>query len=371
VNVASLGTYLGNAWTDYLGLRYAASNRLELEPHLPAAWGATDARLRLGEGHVRARLTQTGSALALGIVPEGRLPDAAELRVRAFGREVAVPLVSVVNDTLSVARDSIAVEVTPEGQTIDGESVEAIATYDLPAPGFWDDFAFVEPATREEYEVMRRVERRSELTMAQVKRPLPVARAILSQTDPEGDDWGTTTSFTYPTGLQDGVLDARYLELTADDSTTYFRIDLATPMPEDRVPAAMIALALNRGDGGAQRIERGADLRLPGTGYEHIIFVGDGIRVETGNGRVLGRLEGDGALIEPGATRLTFALPNYILPRPQRGDEVTLLVGAFVPGDGVGRFAPVSRTATDEQGGGKPSGDAANVYDVITATVTR
>ncbi|MEL6705836.1 MAG: amylo-alpha-1,6-glucosidase [Bacteroidota bacterium] len=372
VDLHALTGFVGNAWQDYLGARYAAANRLVLEPRMPAPWGTTAARLRLGDGFVQATLTQTESALSHGIVPEDRLAANAELRVRAFGREIAVPLVTMQGDTLAVPRDSLAIEVTPTSAAVNGGAIEVAATYDLPAPGLWDDFAFVVPRVRDQYEVMRRVERRSSLSMAQVRRPLPVARSILSRTDPEGDDWGATTSFTYPTGLPDGVLDARFLELTADDSTTYFRIDLARPMPDDRAVPLFVALAIDRDDGDARDIGRGADLRLPGgAGYDHIVYVGDGVRVETGRGRVLGRLEGGGALIEPGATRLTFALPHYILPRPQRGDEVTLLLGAYAPGDGVGRFAPVGRTATASQGGGKPRADGPNIYDLITATVTR
>ncbi|MEM9999136.1 MAG: hypothetical protein AAF809_15640, partial [Bacteroidota bacterium] len=270
-----------------------------------------------------------------------------------------------------VPLDSLTVTVTPGGATLGGEPL-ATTAYSVPTPGFWDDFAFVEPRLRDTYEVMRRVERRSSLTMDQVKRPLPVARSILAQTDPEGDDWGATTAFTYPTGLPSGILDARFVELTADDSTTYVRVDLAAPMPDAPSPALFAAIAIDRDEGGARDIGRGARLRLPGgTGYEHIVYVGDGIRVETGRGRVLGRLEGAGALIEPGQSRLTFAIPTYILPRPRRGDEVTLLLGAFAPGDGVGRFAPVGRTATATQGGGKPRDDAPNVYDLVTARVTR
>ncbi|MEM6785388.1 MAG: amylo-alpha-1,6-glucosidase [Bacteroidota bacterium] len=372
VDLYALAGFVGNAWQDYLGVRFETASQLVLEPRIPAEWGTTQTRLRLGDGFVRATLALSETALSVSVVPEEGLAPAAELRLRAFGSEVAVPLVTMQDDTLAIPRDSLIVEVTPTSATVNGQGVEATATYAMPASGFWDDFAFVVPRVREQYEVMRRVQRRSSLTLAQVKRPLPVARSILSRTDPEGDDWGSTTSFTYPAGLPDGVLDARFLELTADDSTTYFRIDLARPAPEGRPLPLFVALAIDREDGGERDIGQGADLRLPGgTGYEHIVYVGNGVRVETGRGRVLGRLEGGGALIDPGTTRLTFALPHYILPRPQRGDEVTLLLGAYAPGAGVGRFATVGRTATETQGGGKPRADGPNVYDLITARVTR
>jgi glycogen debranching enzyme len=371
----SLAQLIANAYRDFAGIHYTRPDTVLLEPHLPEAWGETRTRFRMGEGWVSLRMAQSEDALDVRLEPEGALPEGGTVRVRAFGLEKAVPVTRMQGDTLAVAAPPVEVRITADGVEVDGESAEADARYDVPAPAWWEGFAWAQPVLQEEYPVMRQAEAQRRLTDDQILRENPVAVPILTQTDPDGDDWGSTNTFTYPEGFPPGVLDATYLEVTEDDSTTYFRaefVDLAGAEALGYAPT-FAALAVDTEPGGARRIERGALYDFPEEGgYEFVIFLGDGVVVEDGNGRVLGEVApGRGTVFDPGAGSLAFALPRFVLPDLPRGSAVLLVVGAADPDGGVGQFRTVGREATAEQGGGKVDPRAPNVYDFVTGTVVR
>ena len=193
----------------------------------------------------------------------------------------------------------------------------------------------------------------------------PRASVVLTQTDPDGDDWGATSTFTYPTGLPAGVLDATYMEVARDDSTTYFRAEFTNL---GSTAGTMVAFVLDTEEGGAERVGRGADYAFPeDRGYEYVVFVGDGLVVEDDAGREVGRLDGQ-SVFDPATGSLQFALPSFIVPSLSRGARVTMLVGARAP-DGVGAFRRVEDDASDETGGGRVDRQSANVYDVVTGRV--
>ena len=95
-------------------------------------------------------------------------------------------------------------------------------------------------------DVLDRVRRA--LAPDQVRRDNPAAAVALTETDPAGDDWGATSTFTYPEGVAPGALDATYLEAARDDSTTFFRIEFYS-LPAGDV-RTVVAIALDTGEGG-------------------------------------------------------------------------------------------------------------------------
>ncbi|HYE96129.1 MAG TPA: amylo-alpha-1,6-glucosidase [Rubricoccaceae bacterium] len=363
-----------NAYQDFAGVRYASANELVIEPRLPDAWGTTRLRVRLDSGYVDLTLQQ-GGALDVRLVPGGDLPEDARARVRAFGLEAVVPLTQMQGDTLEVPAAEVAVRLSPDGVEVDGDEAEAAARYAAPDPDFWEGFAWATPQIPDTYPVLQAAAEQRQLSGSDLLRENPVAQPLLTQTDPDGDDWGATSTFTYPRGFPDRVLDATYLEVSEDDSTTYFRIEFASVIPEDSLgyPPVFAALVLNTEPGGATAVGHEAQYDFPeDQGYEVVIYLGDGLRVEDGAGRTLAELPpGGGSVVQPEEGAIKFALPKFIVPDLPRRARVTLLVGARTDGRGIGAFRRVAARPSGDLGGGKVDPDAPNVYDEISGTVTR
>ena len=331
-------------------------------PRLPETWGETAVRFRLGGGTVGLRLTQDADGVQAAVEPGGALPEGATLVLDGGGRRVAVALAEARGDTAVVARNAFEVEVSGSGATVDGE--EVVSAPSAPPGDAWDGFAFAEPVLRDEYPVMRAVANQRSLGDGQILRDNPSASVSLTQTDPQGDDRGGTTTFTYPQGVTPGALDGTYLEIAYDDSTTYVRAEFADLGPGGQT---IVAFAIDSEDGGAQTVGRGADYDFPDDGgYEVVVFVGDGLVVEDASGREIGRLSGQ-TVFDPSTGSLQFALPTFIVPSLGRS-RVTMLVGALAPDGGVGTFRRVERDATEEVGGGRVDRRSPNIYDVIVGT---
>ena len=356
----SLASFLEATYRGLVGARYHSPDTLVVAPRMPEAWGATTVRLRMRDGAVGLRLANAAGGVEATVEPVGPLPQAATLVLEGAGRRVVVPLVDVRGDTAAVAREPFTVSLTASEATVDGEAV-ASGPVDVPV-GVWEGFAFAEPDLRDEYPVMRAVANQRSLGDGEILRDNPSASVVLTQTDPQGDDWGATSTFVYPEGVPPDVLDASYLEVARDDSTTYVRAEFAALGEGGHT---MVAIAIDTEEGGARTIGRGAEYDFAEDGgYEYVVFVGEGLLVEDAAGRELGRLS-SGSAFDPSTGTLQFALPSFIVPRLGRGARVTMLVGALAPGDGVGQFARVADDASESTGGGRVDRQSPNVYDVV------
>ena len=371
----TLAAYVQNAFGDYLGLRYDAENEAVLTPRLPESWGTTEARFRLGRsGFVSARLGMSGDELRVRLEPEGRLPENARVRVRAFGQEVLVPLTRAQGDSLTVTLDAREVVVTADRIEIDGDRAQPAGRYTALPASYWDDFAFAEPEIPEQYAIQLAVEEQRQLTDEQITSVNPVALPILSQTDPQTDDWGPTSLFQYPTSVPAGNLDIGFFEIAEDDSTFTFRIELVNAVPAAGTDGAplILAIALDVADGGRTRIERGANYDFtPSNGFEYIIFIGDGMLIENKRGQEIGRLANVASIIDQENAVIAFSLPKFVIEDIPRRSRATLVTGALKPGGFVGEFAYVDYEAGETVGGGRRSDSEPNVYDVVESVVVR
>ena len=365
----SLAGFLRATYEGFLGVHYENAQTLVLEPRLPESWGETSVAVKLGGGTVGVQLVDDGGELTATVTPGGDLPEGATLRLRAAGRQLDLPLATVQGDTLTTPRAEMVVELTSQGAEVDGEAVDTEAI-EGPDAAVWDGFAFVSPEVLDEYPVMRIAETQRSLGGDEILRTNARARLRLIQTDPDGDDWGPTSTFTYPTGWPEGTLDAIALELSQDDSTTYIEAEFKVVAPRSVLghPAAFAAIAIDTEPGGERRIGRDALYDYPpDEGYEYIIYAGRGLLIEDGRGRELGRL--NESVFDPQTGLLSFALPRFVLPELARGTTLTLLVGALDPDGGVGSFRQVARQASENVGGGRVDPGAANVYDVVVGSV--
>ncbi len=347
----SVATYLAGVYEGLLGVGYPHADTLALAPRLPADWGATRVRLRLGGGAVRVAV----DGGTVEVTPEAGLAPGAVLRLTLGGATAALP-VGPATDS-SAVRAPFTVEADGGQMTVDGEAVDA-----SPAPATdsaWEGFAFAVPDIRERSAEGDGSGRRA-LSPAAVLRDDLAAEAILTQTDPDGDDWGATSTFTYPTGWPAGVLDATYLELARDDEATYVRAEFTALADPGRT---VVAVIFDTAPGGARLVGRNARYALDADeGYEIAVFAGaTGLVVEDAGERTLARLD-EGSVFDPEIGSLAFALPVDVVPRLPRGTRVTLLVGAL---DGEANFLGVEREASDDAGGGRVDPAAPNVYDVV------
>lgn len=360
----SLAGYIRGSIEGLVGARYESADSLVIAPRLPEAWGETTVRMRLGGGAVALTIASDADGAEVRAVPEGDLGERATLVVEAGGRRAAVPLAVAQGDTLVAPREAFTLAVTSAGAEVDGDEVASGPA--ASAGDVWDGFAFAAPDLRDEYPVMRAVAEQRALGDNQILRDNPSAAVATTQTDPQGDDWGATSTFTYPEGVAPDVLDATYLEIARDDSTTYFRAEFVDLGDE---PQTIVALAIDLEEGGANLVGRGARYAFPdGGGYEYVVFVGDGLLVEDANGREVGRLSA-GSAFDREIGSLQFAVPTFIIPTLPRGARVTMLVGALQPGGGVGEFRRVEREASPETGGGRVDNNSPNVYDVVVGSV--
>ncbi len=371
----SLSEFLRNAYEDFAGISYTSSDTLTIDPQLPDAWGETEVRVRLGAGSVSLMIDQSERDVSLIVSAEGQIPGAAALRVRAFGMETVVSLVASRTDSTVAAVENISVNLTSEAVQVNGESVEPSGRSVVADASIWEGFAWQTPSIPDRYPVMRTEAARRLLVVREILRDNLAARTILTETDPDGDDWGATSTYTYPLGFPASALDATYLEVAADDSATYFRAEFVNIPNADSSGAipTFVAFVLSTEDGGANRVGRNAQYDFPrGEGYEFVIFVGDGILVEDGRGRSLGEVPpGQGSVFDPASSSISFALPRFVLPNLPRNSTVTVLVGARDDTGDIGSFRSVRRTATRAFGGGKVDIRGPNVYDVVTARVSR
>ena len=360
VNPWSLAGLISGTMEGLVGARYHSADTLVVAPRLPETWGETTVRLRLGDGAVGLRLSSDADGVRAEVQPVGELTEAAVLVVEGGGRRVAVPLVDVRGDTLVSARETFAVSVGSGGASVNGDEVPSGPS--ASDGDGWDGFAFAEPELRDEYPVMRAVANQRQLGDGQILRDNPSASVSLTQNDPAGDDWGGTSTYTYPEGVPDGVLDAIYLEVARDDSTTYFRAEFA-----DLSDDTMVAFVIDSEEGGTTTVGRGADYDLADeSGYEYVVFVGDGLLAEDASGREIGRLS-SGSAFDPETGVVQFALPTFVVPSLGRS-RVTMLVGARNSDGGVGSFRRVEREATAEVGGGRVDSRSPNVYDVVVGS---
>lgn len=367
----TLAEFIRTSFQDLAGIRYVEGTDIVLEPRLPGSWGRTETTFRVGNGSVRATIENGGGELRVSLVPQGQLPRGAQVRVRGHGQEAHVALVREGGET-ALPADSTALVLSSGSVTRNGESVQADATYTPPDSEFWDGFAWADATPRDSYTVMEQAEEARQLDSDDVTRNDPNARIIVAQTDPTGDDWGRPATFTYPSSFPPRILDATYFEIAEDRDYFYFRIEMAALAdPEEfGFQPTFVAIVLDTEEGGQRRVGRNALFDLPSNrGYQYVIFVGDGLRIEDARGTVLGEFPrlGAGLLDLPAAT-MRFSLPKTTISALPRGTQITVLVGAN-EGGGIGTFRTVAPTASERFGGGKTSANDPNVYDVVQASV--
>lgn len=361
--------FLRNVYQDFVGLEHLIADTVQITPNIPEKWNETSVAFRVRDARLQAVLEQRESQTDVTLsVLEGVTTNLV-VRVRALDKvvDVAIP------DSLAVGEEttiSIGSEIV-----VNGEPLEANQRYGGGKSDWWSGFTWSEATIPEEYPVLDLEVVQSRVTPEQILRDNLAASTILSQADPDGDDWGATSTYTYPADFTSSILDATFLEIAEDDSTTYFRGEFVDLASADSAGTGLtfVAIAIDRSDGGQRAIGRNAHYNYPsGNGYEEIIYLGGGLLVEGVDGRILAELRSSaGTVFDTATASFAFAIPKSALPALVRGDDVTMLVGAYADADGPGQFRRVDRGPSGYNGGGKVNARSPNVYDVVNATVAR
>ncbi|HWP82382.1 MAG TPA: amylo-alpha-1,6-glucosidase [Bacteroidota bacterium] len=209
------------------------------------------------------------------------------------------------------------------------------------------------------------------------------ARLVVEMNDPVGDDKGLSGSYLYPQtpNLKPGSLDITGFRVKTDEENVYFRMEfrnLSNPgwHPEYGFQLTYAAIAIDK-DGiknsGQRTVGRNANISLPSNlGYETIIYVGGGVRIEDAKGVILAEYipipdDVKRPLGDVRKKTIEFALPVAVLGEPDDTWRFFVYVGAQDDhgGAGLGDFRSVSSRAGEWVGGGKRRPSDPNIYDVI------
>jgi carbohydrate-binding DOMON domain-containing protein len=218
--------------------------------------------------------------------------------------------------------------------------------------------------------------------LPEIKAKNPSAAKEYDADDPEGDDKGTGT-YTYPTtqSLKPGSLDIVHFTVSSDKNNVYFRLkfrELSDPgwHPEYGFQLTYAAIAIDKdrkAGSGQTNVGMNSKYTLKKDfGFEEVIYVGGGVRVEDSKGKVFAEYipaPGDESnpLGNVGTKTIEFALPLKIVGTPQPAWRYAVLIGAQDDhgGAGIGDFRNVEAAAGEWVGGGKVKPDDPNVYDEL------
>jgi hypothetical protein len=367
--------YLRNAYQDFAGVRYDSHDHVRLAPGLPAAWGWTRVRLRMGDGAVIATMRQDASELYVRLEAEGTLPPGARVTVAGMGHEKEIAL-------QTGARVDVALQAG--GVRVDGADVTSENGAPVPDRAYWDDLAWQTPRLRDDLPALqgpgwplldRRVIKQA---------PAEDVATVLAFEDTAEDDKGPSGTYTYPLfpAFEPGMLDLVGFEMRADYDAYYFDLrfrNLVQPgwNPQLGFQLTYAAIVFTTGGGSATTVGRNAAYTLPdGKTFECVIYLGAGFLIQDGDGNTLAeyRPVADDVIEPLGSVTtksITFRVPRDVLPPLPAGTEVTILAGSQddYGGGGIGDFRAVTETAGEWIGGGKTDPAAPNVYDVASGVL--
>jgi hypothetical protein len=367
--------YLRNVYQDFAGVRYDSDDHVRLTPGLPAAWGWTRVRLRMGDGAVIATMRQDASELYVRLQGEGTLPPSARVTVSGMGhsREMAMQPGARVD-----------VQLQAGGVRVDGAAAPAGDGAPVPDRTYWDDLAWQAPRLRDDLPALqgpgwplldRRVIKQA---------PAADVATVLSLSDATEDDAGPAGTYLYPLypAFEPGMLDIVGFEMRADYDAYYFDLrfrNLVQPgwNPQLGFQLTYAAIVFSTGSGGGTTVGRNAGYTLPaGKSFECVIYVGGGFLIQDGDGNTLAeyRPVADDVIDPLGSVTtksITFRVPRSALPPLPAGTEITILSGSQDDhgGGGMGDFRDVTETAGEWVGGGKTDPAAPNVYDVAGGVI--
>jgi hypothetical protein len=371
--------FIRNFYQSYLGVTLDDSGGravplLVLSPHVPSAISNIAATIPIAsyELHVEFHRVNGKSELTISSPP-----NAPTLEYRFNGTRLHNSYLVQRGSILPNSRLVLAVDETQKEADVAGE-----ANSRMYSPQAFGGLKLATPVVRAELPSLRKPDHPL-MKNDEIKHTNVNAKILYDCSDPEGDDKGPDSTYTYPltTNLKPGALDITHFTVATDKDNAYFTMtfrDLSNPgwHPEYGFQLTYAAIAIDKDHklgSGQIRVGMNADYSLPkDLAYENIIYVGGGIQVQDAKGKILSEyipIEGDekNPLGDVQSKTIKFSLPVNILGTPNPSWRYVVLVGAQDDhgGAGLGEFRTVEVEAKEWSGGGKNNPNLPNVYDVI------
>jgi len=387
----SLAEFVRNVYQDYLGISVnALDQKFRLTPALPASLEEVLFTFRVGQHRIQGRYRQNREIFLCELFSdEIDAPVYYEISWRE-GRRVCDNLLKP-NEVSHIEIHRNTRKVYVNGQPIPWQPIgydtllfEQILSTLRDEKGVLAGLTFATPRIRNGLKALEGPKHRL-LNGTEVKAQVKNPRLIAQFDDPPHDDVGPAGGYVYPKSpfFISGILDLLKLRVSADEERVHFELrfrDLVQPgwHPEYGFQLTYVAIAIDQEGipgSGVRDIGMNANYRLPEDfGYERIIYVGGGLRVDDAQGNVLAEYvptEKGHPLGDTQTKTISFAVPIEILGRPSERWRFAVLVGAQDDhgGAGLGEFRNVARVATEWNGGGgvKETGNC-NVYDFLLTT---
>lgn len=376
----NLAEFVRNFYDDYLGVRVdMLRHQLVLRPHLPLPLARVNARLNLGGGDVSVALDLRPGAKSV-TVAMGDLHDSLSATLElplSGGRLLRSVFMLLPRSTVILTFNGDSARGIRNGlpHPVSSWVLPAVQEDSLPEP-----MALASPVLRPGLKALRGPSYPL-LSRREIKADNPHATTFVDVTDPEGDDRG----YQYPrnSSFLPGSFDLTHFTVRTDTANFYFTLRfraLSDPgwHPEYGFQLTFLAISIDQ-DGipgsGTREIPANASYMLPpGGGYERLILVGGGVRIEDASRTVLAEyipVSGDESnpLGDARSATVAFAVPRSYLGAPTDRWTFTVLAGAQDDhgGAGLGEFRTVNAEPGEWNGGGKTHPADPNVYDTLVA----
>ncbi|MGA9118725.1 MAG: amylo-alpha-1,6-glucosidase, partial [Bacteroidota bacterium] len=377
----NLAEFVRNYYDDYLGIRVNQFSRtLSLNPHLPASIAKAEARIPLSKGSLKVSVdtrpgvkivrfdTRDASQMLTAVV---ELPSPADGFTKTLFSLPPGQLLTLNYATTHVTVASRQGPIPASTWKIAGTGVDSLLG---PLP-------LAIPELRPNLRALRGPEYPL-IPDSLIKKENPAATVLVDQTDPPFDDVGTG-QYVYPQSplFVPGSFDLLRFTVRADSTDAYFTLRLRALSnpgwhPEYGFQLTYVAIAIDQNapaGAGRQDIPANSGFTLPpGSGYERLILVGGGVRIEDAAGSTLAAY-----IPSPADTTrplgnilngtISFSVPLRFLGSPSGDWRYTVLAGGQDDhgGAGLGEFRTVEREAGEWHGGGKKTDGESNVYDTL------
>jgi glycogen debranching enzyme len=375
----NLAEFVRNAYEDYLGVRVnCLERRITVRPRIPKSLGPLSAVVPVHVDRMLVKYDPGAGSLEL----DGRqIPVSYRI---LLDLEVS-PGTSMSGHFSMSPKSRTRISIREDGLTVVANrdtpiQVELKKSRQLQLP---PGISLLTPKLRSDMKALRLPEYRM-LAHSEVKRLPSNPHLFATASDPRGDDRGTDTgAYTYPrnANFSPGCFDLRSATVTFDSAAVHFKIQLASLSnpgwhPEYGFQLTYLAIAIDtngKAGSGMRSIGHNAAFDLDAShGFERLILVGGGIRIEDGSGKTLAEyVPGAKDIAQPlgdaAGGIIEFSLPTELLGVPGPSWSITILSGGQDDhgGAGIGEFRTVGKETEEWHGGGKARPDASNVYDVL------
>lgn len=379
----SLAEFIRSAYQSYLGVTTVSENGkplLILSPNLPKDISQISAMMSVGETKLNLSYMRQGEKMMVAVVAVSSSSAPIPYRMDImYGHKKYQAAQGVIgSDTTFVSIEKNIVTEMVAGKS---RISKATVSEDAHRDSMISAIRLTVPRVDPELLALKKPPYRI-LMNSEIKASNPGTRALVSVNDPVNDDKGGG-KFTYPTTpmLKPGSLDVTHFSVAADERNVYFALqfrDLSDPgwHPEYgfQLTYAAIAIDKDRKPGSGQStVGMNSNYTFgKGFGYENIIYVGGGVRVDDAKGKILAEYlpaEGDDVtpLGDAAAKTIRFAIPVDIIGSPAASWRFAVVIGAQDDhgGAGIGEFRSVDAVGGEWVGGGKTNAKGSNVYDVI------